>query len=181
MLKYFVLSSRYEYQNSRCVHSPIKWVLLFTSPTLLKYRIQFLKVEQGKCLKIYIVIHSKATFQTEVDRKISYKNLIIMMNIKYQPTIIEMFPQYTVLQDSLISSSFESSNAAPPILIDRRRCYNCQELHVNIITTVELNCELQDLTFSIYKWFYFNTVFIQNNIVFILDRQFSFSLNIQND
>ena len=50
-----------------------------------------------------------------------------------------------------------------------------------IITTVQLNFELKDLTFYIYTWFSFNTVFIQNNIVFILDRQFSCSSNIQTD
>ena len=38
------------------------------------------------------------------------------------------------------------------------------------IKTVSLNCELKALTLSIYTWFYFNTFFIQNNIVFILEQ-----------
>ena len=39
-----------------------------------------------------------------------------------------------------------------------------------ITTTVQLNCDLKALTFSIYTWFSFNTFFIQNNIVFILEQ-----------
>ena len=39
-----------------------------------------------------------------------------------------------------------------------------------IITTVELKCDLKALTFSIYKWFSFNAVFVQNNIVFVLEQ-----------
>ena len=39
-----------------------------------------------------------------------------------------------------------------------------------IITTVQLNCELQALTLYIYTLFFFNTVFIHNNIVFILEQ-----------
>ena len=50
---------------------------------------------------------------------------------------------------------------------------------MNTIKTVELNFELVALTFSIYTWFSFNIVLIHNNIVFILDRQFSCSSDIQ--
>ena len=39
-----------------------------------------------------------------------------------------------------------------------------------IITAVELNCEIKALTFSIYTWFYFNDVSIQNNIFFIMEQ-----------
>ena len=41
-----------------------------------------------------------------------------------------------------------------------------------IVTNVYLNCDIKALDFSIYTWFSFNAVFIQNNIVFILEQTF---------
>ena len=39
-----------------------------------------------------------------------------------------------------------------------------------IISSVELNCDIKYLNFSIYTWVSFNTVLINNNIVFILEK-----------
>ena len=39
-----------------------------------------------------------------------------------------------------------------------------------IITTVKLKCELKALNLSVYIWFSFKTVLIQNNIVLILEQ-----------
>ena len=59
----------------------------------------------------------------------------------------------------------------PSILINRQWCYNCSELHVNHNICITKLWD-QALTFFIYTWFSFNTVSIQNNIVFFYNRQF---------
>ena len=54
----------------------------------------------------------------------------------------------------------------PERLLSRETGVTTDMILMFIITYVKLNFELKDITLSIYAWFSFNTVFIQNNVVF---------------